>query len=237
MAESRDDDEMDGLLRGAALRWQAQQPPAGEVRVDLLERSPRSLPARLPPWLAAGVAAAAVIAAVVAAGSLLSRDGSHSPASPTAASPTTASPTVPWADLVATRPHVRTTLAPDTGSGPDVVTPFDGITVAADLDREVRAGSTITFTVYLTAPEATPLDPCPDYQIAVGAEGGPRRSLNCAAVPYLDAAGVPYLPANEPVAFEMRLRVPDLRGEQKILWVVDGPQSLPGAHGVLTIRP
>lgn len=126
--------------------------------------------------------------------------------------------------------------APAVQTPAKVRTPYDGIVVDGDLSLHGAPGAVLTFTVFLTAQHDTPLDPCPDYSIWVGTAGGGRRSLNCAAVPYVDANGSPYLPAGRSVAFRMRLTVPDLRGEQKVLWVIEGPQSLPGTHGVLTIR-
>jgi hypothetical protein len=75
------------------------------------------------------------------------------------------------------------------------------------------------------------LDPCPDYSMVQYASGGDtvdvRFGLNCAAVPYRDADGVPYLPAGVPVRFAMRLTLlgPDVVAA-KSLWKLeasDGP--------------
>jgi hypothetical protein len=43
------------------------------------------------------------------------------------------------------------------------------------------------------------------------------------------------LPANRKVRFEMRIRVPDDVGRQKVLWTIDGPQSEPGFYGLVDV--
>lgn len=213
-------DLMDDRLRSAAQRWQRRQPPPPPVPEDLSRRATSARPARA--WIAAGAAAAAVAAAVVLATALPRGGGSPATDPGTATSPSPSTFVVAWADLPPTHPQGARK--------------YEGLLVAGDLDAQVTPGSTFDYTIYLTAlGEPVTLDPCPDYSVWVGAAGGPRRSLNCAAVPYVDAAGRPYLPAGVTVGFDMRLEVPDLPGEQKILWVVDGPHRLPGTHGVLTI--
>jgi uncharacterized protein DUF4232 len=70
------------------------------------------------------------------------------------------------------------------------------------------------------------LDPCPDYTMRqIGSWDDvsvARFALNCAAVPFRDAAGVPYLPEGVPVRFEMRLGLagPDVQ-EPKATWSLD----------------
>lgn len=93
-------------------------------------------------------------------------------------------------------------------------------------------GEELRFLVTLTARRGdVSLDPCPDYSMAQYASGGDtvdvRFGLNCAAVPYRDADGVPYLPEGVPVRFEMRLTLlgPDVVAA-KSLWKLeasDGP--------------
>jgi hypothetical protein len=86
--------------------------------------------------------------------------------------------------------------------------------------------------VTLVADRDTVLDPCPDYTIEAGLDeddtGTSGRTaktyaLNCAQVPYRDERGRPYLPAMEPVAFEMVGTVqPHLRGKRVgVNWRLD----------------
>ena len=75
------------------------------------------------------------------------------------------------------------------------------------------------------------LDPCPDYTMLKQGSWDDvsvaRFALNCEAVPYRDADGVPYLPEGVPVRFEMRLTLlgPDIENP-KATWRLeakDGP--------------
>jgi hypothetical protein len=51
-----------------------------------------------------------------------------------------------------------------------------------------------------------------------------RYALNCAAVPYRDGEGVPYLPQGVPVRFAMRLTLlgPDIE-TPKTTWSLEAP--------------
>jgi hypothetical protein len=43
------------------------------------------------------------------------------------------------------------------------------------------------------------------------------------------------LPPFRNVRFDMQVRVPDVRGEQKVLWTLVGPQQLPGFYGIVKV--
>jgi hypothetical protein len=76
----------------------------------------------------------------------------------------------------------------------------------------ISSDETVRFTVSLHAPAQNdvPLVPCPDYTIWLKGLSVTRSSyaLNCAAVPFHDAAGNPILPAGSTVAFAMQLTMP-----------------------------
>jgi hypothetical protein len=59
-------------------------------------------------------------------------------------------------------------------------------------------------------------------------------ALNCAAVPYRNAAGKPMLPAHTPVSFAMEVRAPQLTAT-KFIWSI-GPDTYGvEASGRLTV--
>jgi hypothetical protein len=101
--------------------------------------------------------------------------------------------------------------------------------ITARIDRPV------TFVVTLTSPRDLVLDPCPDYRLSASIGSGGRSGLNCSAVPYRDAESRPYLPAGQPVSFEMRID-PGGSPLQKYFWTIVGPGRMPYAAGVLTLR-
>ncbi|MGN6128826.1 MAG: hypothetical protein ACTHOK_00625, partial [Nocardioidaceae bacterium] len=80
------------------------------------------------------------------------------------------------------------------------------------------------------------LVPCPDYTIGqyLGEQAREDRyALDCAAVPTRDAQGRPYLPAGQPVRFEMRTRLLADSPGLKFLWTLAVPHE-PGAGIPLT---
>jgi hypothetical protein len=112
--------------------------------------------------------------------------------------------------------------------------PYEKVTATGDLDVTVPVGAGIDFQVTLTSPADLPLDPCPDYQILVGSRMD-THGLNCAAVPYVDAAGRPYLPAGVGVAFAMHADGLDAPlYSPKFLWVLSAPGHAI-AHGILRV--
>ena len=229
-------DLMDERLAAASRSWQAQQPPPPGVPLERLDE-------RLPgPIRSRGVLAAAAAVVVVGGGALavghLGSDGTvASPSSPATHRVTPSrGATVPWADLPAGHPQVRTTLAPaGNGQPAQVVTPFDRVSASGTIRGHARPGDTIVFTAVLESSTDLPLDPCPDYTIAFGTTAQTRQ-LNCSAVPYRGAKGRPYLPAFTNVRFEMQVTVPDTPGRQKVLWTLDGPQRLPGFYGLVDVQ-
>ena len=108
-----------------------------------------------------------------------------------------------------------------------VVTAFEGVSVRAIVPESVVAGERLRFAVVLTAPAGrdVPLDPCPDYKIMIGNDMGKTEAsyaLNCAAVPYRDAGGRPYLPASTAVSFDMQVEAPRVAvAAAKLVWQLD----------------
>jgi hypothetical protein len=232
-------DLMDERLTRAARRWQATQPPPPAVPLDRLAEHPS------PPWRRRGVALAAAAAVLVVAGGAVAVGRLAGPGtSPSPTGPVTHqvglehARTVPWADLPAGHPSVRTTLPPRDGATRGrVVTRFDRLSATGAIAGRVKPGDVITFEAVLESSTDLPLDPCPDYNIAFGRHSWRTWQLNCSAVPYRDAQGRPYLPAFTNVRFEMRVTVPDEPGTQKVLWTLDGPQQMPGFYGLVKVLP
>lgn len=91
-------------------------------------------------------------------------------------------------------------------------------------------GEELRFLVTLTARRGdVRLDPCPDYSMVQDASQDDsveaRFALNCAAVPYRDGDGVPYLPEGVPVRFEMSwmLLGPDVEAPKGATWTLEAP--------------
>ncbi|MGA8245895.1 MAG: hypothetical protein WB797_03250, partial [Nocardioides sp.] len=198
------------------------------------ERLPRAVPWR--PVMAAAAAAVVVVGGgAVALASHGGGDTGSQPAShrTTASSPTVLPPTgppVPWRNLPATHPHVRHR------KHGHFVTPYDLVSATGTIAGDLHPGDTLTFTAVLESSTDLPLDPCPDFNIAFGAHSWHTWQLNCAQVPYRDGAGRPFLPAFQNVAFEMRMKVPDEPGRQKVLWTLEGPSQMPGFYGIVRVE-
>jgi hypothetical protein len=227
-------DQIDERLTAAARQWQAEQPPPPGVPLDRLDE-PLGRPR---PWRAVAAAAAAVIVIGGVTTALTTR--SHDDPAPPA--DTTGTPTaqvtqhhnllavdVPWRDLPAGHPDVRHR------EHGQVVTPFDRISATGTISGHVHPGDTLTFTAVLQSPTRLVLDPCPDFNIAFGKHFWHTWQLNCRQVPFRDRHGRPFLPAFRDARFEMKVRVPDVRGDQKVLWTLDGPQQMPGFYGIVTV--
>jgi hypothetical protein len=236
------DERMDERLSAAGRRWRGEQPEPPAVPLERLVAAP---PRRVA-WRAAAAAAAAVV--VVGGGTILllrttgggdaaapSRQLSFAPASQGGDDAVV----VPWRPLpaghhqVGHRVHGR------------LVTPYDSISAGGHIDGIVRPEEELEFVVTLESPSRVSLHPCPDYTIAFGRVLVVRQ-LNCAQVPYfasvLRGHGQmsnfwPTIPAQTPVSFAMRVRVPDVHGPQKVLWTLDGPESSPGFYGVVRVVP
>lgn len=115
------------------------------------------------------------------------------------------------------------------------VTAYDDVRLHARRRLVARPGRPIDFVVTLVARHRVVLDPCPDYQLGASPGQGSPFGLNCAAVPWHDAAGAPYLPAGRPVRFAMHLA--GLYGtEQKLWWRIVAPGSPPFLAGIVEIR-
>jgi hypothetical protein len=225
-------DLMERRLAEAARQWQAEQPPPPGIPLERLEAPLR----RHLPWQAA--AAAAVIVVLVGGGAIaLSRSGDDRTVGPSTGTPTVGVqrhrnllPDVPWRNLPAGRPDVRHR------EHGQVVTPFDRVSATGTIAGTVHPGDTLTFSAVLESPTRLVLDPCPDFNIAFGKGSWHTWQLNCAQVPFRDEKGRPVLPAFRDVRFEMKVRVPDVLGEQKVLWTLDGPQQMPGFYGLVHVN-
>jgi hypothetical protein len=114
------------------------------------------------------------------------------------------------------------------------VTAYNPVRVHGPGEITARIDRAITFEVTLTSPGDLALDPCPDYRLGASPGEGGTFGLNCAAVPYRDDRGRPYLPAGRPVTFEMRLD--PVEAMQKYWWTIIAPGSPPYAAGVITLR-
>ena len=129
-------------------------------------------------------------------------------------------------------PRVRPVQPAYADDGP--TSPYEQVTATGDLDLSVAVGAPIDFEITLTSPVDLPLDPCPDYEILVA----PRvdyHGLNCAAVPYVDDEGRPYLPAGVPVTFAMHAPAFDTSVFiTKFAWVLTAPGH-PTAGGTVEI--
>lgn len=229
-------DPIDQRLSAASRRWQAEQPAPPAIP---LERLDESLPRRRVSWRPF-VATAAAVLVVVGGASIINGLGGGGTQSPTTDPSTVATSqtttdrgpgpvVVPWRDLPAGHPDVRR------GVDSHVVTPYDRVSATGHVSGRAKPGDTLTFTAVLESSTTVRLDPCPDYNIAFGRSAYWTHRLNCAAVPFHDAQGRPILPAFQDVRFEMRVTVPDVRGEQKVLWTLDGPQQMPGFYGIVTV--
>ncbi len=223
-------DEMDERLSIAARRWQVEQPPPPGVPLDRFEeRLPRPVAWR--PLVAAAVAVLVVAGGAVAL--TQSRDDALPP--PTTQIPTTSEsseptgPLVAWKDLPAGHPDVRHR------KHGEIVTPFDRVSATGSISGTLHPGDTLTFTAVLESSTDLRLDPCPDFNIAFGRHSWHTWQLNCADVPFQDDRGRPILPAFQDVRFEMQVQVPEVRGEQKVLWTLDGPHSMPGFYGIVRV--
>jgi hypothetical protein len=228
-------DLLEHRLAEAGRRWQAAQPPAPEVPVDRLTLTPRRRPRYA--W-AAAAAVLVIVGGTLAVAAM--RPGPNHP-SPGVPPPWVTSThqvgpvvrdTVPWAALPATHPHLRSWPQ---GHHRPWSTPYDLVSVAGEIKGRVHPGDTLAFTAYLESSTDLPLDPCPDINIALGTHAYYTWQLNCAAVPYIDSAGHPYLPAFTKVPFRIEATVPEERGRQKVLFTIDGPQQMPGFFGLIDV--
>jgi hypothetical protein len=114
------------------------------------------------------------------------------------------------------------------------VTAYSRVRARGPGEITARIDRAVTFAVTLTSPQDVVLDPCPDYRLSSSSGSGSRFGLNCPAVPYRDGEGRPYLPAGQPVSFEMR--IDPVESLQKYFWTIVGPGRTPYVAGVVTLR-
>jgi hypothetical protein len=229
-------DLLDHRLAEAGRRWQAAQPPPPEVPV---ERLAVARPRRTRYAWASAAAVAVIVGGSIAVTTM--RPGADQPTTssppPWATRTHQAGPdvqgTVPWAPLPATHPHLRTW--PHGDHSRPWSTPYDRVSATGEISGRVHPGDTLAFTAYLESSTDLPLDPCPDVNVAIGTHAFHTWQLNCAAVPYVDAAGTPYLPAFKTVPFRIEVTVPEEPGRQKVLFTIDGPHQMPGFYGLIDI--
>jgi hypothetical protein len=238
-------DLLDERLASAGERWQSEQPAPPAVPLERLdERLPRRTDWRAVLLVAA--AAVLVIAGGIGVGVLRAGGGgssgpSHRPSStPTLHGKHVSQEIVPWRKLTAEHSPLGHRVKGK------LVTPYDGLVATGHIGGELHPGDTLVFVVTLESSTAIALHPCPNYSIAFGRKGFETGQLNCAQVPYYASVQGPHghlsafrptLPANTPVRFRMRMKVPDERGRQKVLWTLTGPTEMPGFYGIVTVVP
>jgi hypothetical protein len=227
-------DEMGERLTAAGRQWRAEQPPPAGVPLERLDdRLDRPRPWRV----VAAAAAAVVVVGGLATVLTRSHDDQRSQVGTTGTPTTQTTPQpstlpavdVPWRDLPAGHPHVRHR---EHGK---VVTRYDRVSATGTITGHLHPGDLLTFTAVIQSPTRLVLDPCPDFNVAFGRYSWNTWQLNCRQVPYRDGRNRPVLPAFRDVGFEMRVRVPDVRGDQKVLWTLDGPQQMPGFYGIVKV--
>ncbi len=121
------------------------------------------------------------------------------------------------------------TFEPQSFRPAEVTSAYGGVDGDLTTVSDPVPGQELRFTVTLTARRGdVQLDPCPDYSMVQypGQDDSvnARFALNCAAVPYRDAEGVPYLPEDVPVRFEMRLTLLGSEAQgYKATWTLEVP--------------
>jgi hypothetical protein len=111
---------------------------------------------------------------------------------------------------------------------------YDGVRAQGPAQLVARADRPIDFVVTLVARRDVVLDPCPDYRLGVSPDRGQELALNCAAVPWRDTLGRPYLPAGRPVRFAMHVGATD-GTVQKYWWGIVAPGSPPVLGGAVRL--
>ncbi len=220
-------DLLEQRLTEAGRRWQTAQPPAPGVPVDRLT-SPATRRTRTA-WFAAAAAVVVTGGIVVA----VTRPSSPSaPLGPPPPAPSThqVGPVVPGAVPFAPLPATHHAAGPPLRGA----SPYGSVAVYGAISGRVQPGDTLSFTIRLVSTHDLPLVPCPNVTVTVG-RFAHTWQLNCSQVPHVDSRGRPYLPADTLVPFQMRVKVPDLPGRQKVLWVIDGPRDLPGTYGIIHV--
>jgi hypothetical protein len=121
------------------------------------------------------------------------------------------------------------TFRPESFRPAEVTSAYGGVDGDLTAVSDPVPGEELRFLVTLTARRGdVRLDPCPDYSMVQYPEQDDsvklRLALNCTTVPYRDAEGVPYLPEDVPVRFEMRLTLlrPDAQA-YKAIWALEAP--------------
>lgn len=212
-------DLLEGRLSEYGARWREHVPVPP---VPALPATP-SLPHRRR-WLV--FASAASVAALVAGTLWLTRDVGDDP-KPAPPLPVDTMKVVPWAPLDPTAPVIP----------PGV---YAGVVADGDLTLTAEPGAEVPFTITLTSPVGVSLDPCPDYTISQRFSWDDvveaRFALNCDAVPYKDENGVPYLPADTPVAFAMTTTAGEQVGTTGLDWALEVPDGERAIAGSLTVR-
>lgn len=200
MTDDQYDDRLDRRLHDLGARWRDQVPDAPAVPGP---RGRRDLT-----WLAAAAAVTVALGVTLWITRGLG-DGQVEPAPPPTPTPTsTANPgSVAWAPLDPTNPTLDAAIT----------AAYDAIAVTGTLDLVAGTAADGTadklpFEVTLTSPTRVALSPCPDYEIRQQNSFDDflteHYALNCAAVPFKDDDGTPYLPAGRPVTFAMETFAP-----------------------------
>jgi hypothetical protein len=115
------------------------------------------------------------------------------------------------------------------------VTAYNSVRERLPRHLTLRGRQPMDFVVTLVARRDVALDPCPDYRIGDGTVPDRTYRLNCAAVPWHDAQGRPYLPAGRPVRFAMHAG--GIAGTAaKYWWSIVAPGTPPSRVGLVRVR-
>jgi hypothetical protein len=130
------------------------------------------------------------------------------------------------------RPPITVTpFAPQSLVPAHFETALSGAKVSVALPATASPGRVMPFLVTIQADPSRPvsLSACPDYSIRFGDDNNGTTveyALNCAAVPYRDGGGQPYIPAGTAVVFGMQVLAPPRpQADAKLVWQILG---LPG---------
>jgi RNA polymerase sigma-70 factor (ECF subfamily) len=238
-----DDAEMADRLDAAARRWRDEQPAPPPVPLERLDSPLDSHRIRVPrrPRRGAVVAAAVVL---VGGAAIVGHGLAGADATPRASAPPPtpdlvvhAEHTVPWRDLPPGHPALAV------GGSGGAVTAYSHVSATGRIAGTVHPGDSLVFDVVLTAPGVVSLRRCPDYTVTFGS-ATTTRALNCAAVPYFASivrpdgeitAFRPVLPARTPVAFRIRVSVPEQPGVQQVRWTLAGARPGPAVSGTVEV--
>jgi hypothetical protein len=118
---------------------------------------------------------------------------------------------------------------------PELTHPQDPLVATTTMPEQVRAGTTIDYTVTLTNPtdKAVPLTPCPTYEEAVNIVGAHGVVNGHDLIYRLNCAGHTSLAPSQALTFAMRIPAPTRPGYAKWGWDIQAGSV--GRGGALTV--